>query len=525
MNNLSSFLTDKATVLHQSDNEIRFQVDNVKPCEKPLSTIDARSKFEDTMGAELLACSHDSSLHVVSGCGVARNKLVNAVHLAFSEHRPLVFTPDIIWLTLAQGFAHHINNHAEALRSRFVTHKGKKPVVVEVEELTCTKHWVNAIEQWSTAIAEHVGSALNDLLMCDFSTTTPVVRTASQVVMMDAFQEYFDYHLMCICGIPSVTLKGSLEDWERIRERVDIMEEYHLEWWTDRLKPICDALLETAKGVPSLTFWRHIYKPKEVYGGEEITGWLADLFPYVNDPVANTPTLRNRILSIPREQLTVADGLRPKSVPTGLSQAPFTLTCVPTLEKHELNLVAGFMGVVHDSKTGALQPEIGWAIIKKDPFLKLLDDMVSKETSVSGNETSTSLMGNHAFVMGMPKEVICLAQRFAGTYTFFPESDHPWHLKAISDFTTCEISGGKPPTTGAIHFMNLGDGRGVVYVPVWQNRHTAWWIVVGKLADKVFQSEGSKVVATGMLQLFERMASNQGRYYFDDPNFVAPISL
>ncbi len=127
--------------------------------------------------------------------------------------------------------------------------------------------------------------------------------------------------------------------------------------------------------------------------------------------------------------------------------------------------------------------------------------------------------------MGMPKEVICLAQRFVDTYTFFAESDHPWHLKAVSDFTTCEISGGKPPATRAIHFMDLSDGRGLAYVPVWQNRRTEWWILVGKITNKVLQSEGSKVVATGMFQFFERMASTHGRYFFDDANFVAPTSL
>lgn len=52
--------------------------------------------------------------------------LVQAVHLAFSDHRPLVLTPDCIWLTIVQGFGQHVNENAEALRGRIVHHEGKK---------------------------------------------------------------------------------------------------------------------------------------------------------------------------------------------------------------------------------------------------------------------------------------------------------------------------------------------------------------------------------------------------------------
>ena len=295
-------LANGALILHRSDNEICFQVDDVKPCQERLTSTKARSKLEEKTGRSLLACSHDNSSEVVGVREVGEHAFVNAVHLAFSEHRPLVLTPDAVWMTLAQGFVHHINNHAEALRSRLVQHEGKVTLGVETRGFT-ERHWIDVIEQWGSAIERHVGVDLYDLMICDFSTTSPTVRTASQVVMMAAFRQYFDYHLMCICGIPSITLQGSVDDWIRIRERVDRMEGYHLEWWTDRLKPLCDAFVETAKGAPSLSFWRHIYKPKEIYGGEVITGWLADLFPYVQDPVTHAPTVRNPILETPRHEL------------------------------------------------------------------------------------------------------------------------------------------------------------------------------------------------------------------------------
>src|SRR6185312_5760768 len=139
-----------------------------------------------------------------------------------------VLTPDALWITIAQGFAHHIANHAEALRSSVVQHKGQKTLEATTVELQSPRHWAEVVQQWSDGIRQHVEGDLYQLMICDFSTTSPVIRTASQVVMMDAFQQYFDFELSCICGIPSITVKGSVDDWVRIRERVDVMANFHL---------------------------------------------------------------------------------------------------------------------------------------------------------------------------------------------------------------------------------------------------------------------------------------------------------
>ena len=37
------------------------------------------------------------------------NCLIGTVGQCFAEHRPLVLSPDMIWLTILQGFANHIN--------------------------------------------------------------------------------------------------------------------------------------------------------------------------------------------------------------------------------------------------------------------------------------------------------------------------------------------------------------------------------------------------------------------------------
>ncbi len=514
-------LPNGALILHRSDNEICFQVDDVKPCQERLTSTKARSKLEEKTGRSLLACSHDDSCTVIGIREGGEHAFVNAVHLAFSEHRPLVLTPDAVWMTLAQGFVHHINNHAEALRSRLVQHTGKVTLKAETMVPTEPRHWVDVIEQWGSAIKRHVGVDLYDLMICDFSTTTPTVRTASQVVMMAAFRQYFDYHLMCICGIPSITLQGSVDDWVRIRERVDRMEGYHLEWWTDRLKPLCDAFVETAKGAASLSFWRNIYKPKEIYGGEVITGWLADFFPYVQDPITHAATVRNPILETPRHELRTEHGLSPRMLPTGLSQAPFKLEVKDIPGVHELDLVAGFVGVTQDLRSGKLRPEIGWAVLEEHGFSRLLDELVPahEKRNPPGKGPFPAPFG------GMPKELIQLMDRAGAEYTFFAGTPHSWRLKIVATLPT-QVVLGIGPTQTVTHFMDLSDGRQIAYLPMYRfkERSHEWWIIVGRLQSDGFMAI-QKVIAKGIPQLLERIASSRGRYYFDDPDFVSDGSF
>ncbi|HKY72985.1 MAG TPA: DUF4419 domain-containing protein [Nitrospira sp.] len=369
MSDLALHRPDHAPILYRSENEVCFQVDDVTPAATPSCLRAAESKLQEAVGRPLVAFSHESSSNVVHTQEIGEHGFVNAVHLAFSEHRPLVITPDAIWLTLEQGFVQHVNNHAEALRSRFVGHKGRVTLTVEVTKFPSNEEWPGVVEEWSAGISKHVEGDLCQRLICNFSTTTPITRTASQVAMMDAFQRYFEYELFCICGIPSITLKGTVADWAEIRRRVGVMAQYHLEWWTDHLESICDAFVETAKGAPSRPFWQHIYKPREVYGGDVITGWLGYLFPYVKDYQTDAPTMRNPYLNVPEassyDLARLPDGLPPKRVPNGLSQAPFVVRFRNSKAELHYDLIAGFIGVAENRETGQVQPEIGWAVCEK----------------------------------------------------------------------------------------------------------------------------------------------------------------
>jgi hypothetical protein len=310
--------------------------------------------------------------------------LIDAVGTAFGSHYPLSLSPDAIWLVIAQGFSHHLSENAEAFRDRLVRHQGRQKLTESVLDLSL-QSFQNAVAGFSGQIREATDPVLHETLICDFSTTTPTIRTASEVVLMDTYSSYFEYEMQCICGIPQITIEGSVEDWERIRSRVEVLETFDLGWWVSRLRPILDEFIQAVSGRPNREFWQAIYKPRSAYASTVVTGWIADLFPYLNDAPNR---LRNPILQSPRDAWSVpvpqgvetrrgrfdSDGDRgipTESFPSGLSSVPVVVT-FPNRPELDLDLVAGFMAIEQSRNDLSLAPVISWSVNKQRPATPIL---------------------------------------------------------------------------------------------------------------------------------------------------------
>jgi len=523
------------SVLYCGLNEITFSVDDVKPSKKRFAKTSVWKRVEKLTGHPLQAASHAPNFSVVEDQG--HHALLSAVHLAFSQHLPLSITPDVIWLTIAQGFAQHVNNHAEELRALLVKHEGKMRIEAAVLD---PDDWIAAVEQWTDGMDAYLPPCLVDMLLCDFSTTTPTIRTASQMVMMEAFHPYFDFVMICICGIPQITLYGTVEDWRSIRRRVERLAEYQLSWWTDRLLPLCDAFIATAEGQPSREFWQEIYKPEASYGGEAITGWIVELFPYVVDEM-KAPTIRNPLfdrirhkknplLAKARKGLVSEDGLSAGSFPLGLSVAPITLEFGrPVLYKKVIELLGGFLGVTQNSQTGCLQPELGWVVQEQNAFANVLSRLAQDHSLIP--PTYSVHFDEMVNVWGKPAEFFQMLDCFDGG-VLFADTAHAWKLRPCRDYTWHDIIGPGPCTC----FLDLPDGRIIGYSMVGieeeggsgEIRHECW-IVVGRQetgvnlfneTTDILHPEKITVIAGSLCQFFQRVLQADGRYYFDRPDFV-----
>lgn len=301
-----------------------------------------------------------------SACSTAAKELhavpyhpfVAAAQLAFAEHRPLAFGPEELWLLLAQGFSTHVLEHAEELRQHFVTHKGKKKLVVRRDDFLLDapdNPWDEVIDAFCDQIRDHVHKRY-DLMISNFSTTTVISRTATCVTMMDALQAYFEYEFRTLCAIPEIELRGSTEDWISIRNRVRAFEEFGLAWWVHPLMPILDELVESSKGNINKEFWSSFFKYSQQSGGPYIHGWINYLFPYLREGRA---LIRNPYLQYP-----LSDGRGPTTdqFPSALSQAP--VKWLYHGQSIPLSFIGGFFGV-QQGEDLSLCPEIGWAIARE----------------------------------------------------------------------------------------------------------------------------------------------------------------
>src|SRR5262245_5259424 len=111
--------------------DFTFGVDEVTPATDRLPECRMHEAVQRMLDGDSESCSDYHSTVIQS---VHYQPLLAAVYTAFSQHRPLVLTPDAVWITVSQGVAHHMAIHGERLRSQFVAHQSKLDLVFECSD-------------------------------------------------------------------------------------------------------------------------------------------------------------------------------------------------------------------------------------------------------------------------------------------------------------------------------------------------------------------------------------------------------
>jgi len=321
------------------------------------------------------------------------------VHQAFYKHYPLILSPDIIWLTIAQGFANHVSQDPEKVRKQFVDFKGKENITISRQDFvkgSPSNDWPSVFPEFAQAIGGYIGKDAVEMVTCNFSTSGPTERIVSQIALMDTVQHYFTYSMLCGCGIPSIGLRGTVEDWKSIRAKAEKLERFGLDWWLKELLPVLDQFVNAAQGKEDTKFWRAICNFTGLSGmpGDPISGWLQVFFPYLNSAVSegdesNTKDLKTRrklrdnkdgigqYWKSYKSGVTAATyqkrgfgydtgcghGIKLENIPPSLSSAPFKYIDLLTKTTYDMAFMGGIVSLVQHSETLALEPTVGWAVI------------------------------------------------------------------------------------------------------------------------------------------------------------------
>ena len=358
----------KSKVLKHTKKSITFVVDEDLP--KP--------KQEFTMMASKQLSSHiihkkmpnadpkvvKNSFNEEKLCYLGEDNFYKCIVQAFADHRSLVLSPDMVWLIIGQGFSRYVNAHSEELRDKLVSHQGK--MVLRVEKgndiLNPSKgNWTQLLNDFSAMIAENTKGEVADMMIADFSTTSMDERIASQITLMETVKTYFDiWNASLSCGIPTITLEGTPEDWRKVREKARGLSKYDLEEWADELDSILAEFVKASEGKPNQAFWENMvmkdrvdkFESKKWCGGyipnetTHLDGWFLKFFPNEHGE-------------------TQSDILYTESMPSEMSLGNFTQDYIDpvtgaSVKQIPVQLWAGFVGVQVDAKTGALTPKIGW---------------------------------------------------------------------------------------------------------------------------------------------------------------------
>lgn len=351
----------------RGDGFVTFALDQVSPVAGSISLPvsgenlarslrDSQYGFSDT-APTILACSFaKESLH-----DIGEDVLFQMLLQAWCQHRPVVLTPDAVWMVISQGFSHWVNKNPEEVRDRIVFHQGKEELRIQTNDLFSEDaDWEGLVSGFCSQIAKYTADGTASLV-ADFSTTGVNEKFASEITLMDAVKPYFQYtSFYAICGIPSITLTGTPEDWKKVLEKTRVLSRFGMDWWVKDLEPILSQFVSASEGRPDYWFWKDIVsktRPRSLQGPScspdaqpitKVNGWFLKLFPFGED--GKTPE------AVPINYLSLAETVC----------VPFSYDLVSgageVIRSTKMEMVAGIVGVTEDPETFALTPKIGWMV-------------------------------------------------------------------------------------------------------------------------------------------------------------------
>lgn len=341
---------------------VAFDVSDVTLRTAPLESAPAADVIRESTHLNIEACESE---HPFLLRNVRSHPLIAAAHGAFCLHQPLVLSPDVLWLTICQGFSLHVNRFSEELRYKLVGHKGKEVLSVRRDDFRrgAANDWPGVVSELCEKHSDYVkGTPPTGRL--GLSTSARVHEVAQDIAILDAMHRYFHYGLVTLCGIPRIEVLGTPDDWLAIASEVRRFADFGLGRWADALEPILSQFVDAASGRVDRAFWDDIYKYKgsDGSGGPWVSGWVRDLFPYLiemdlengGSKLKANPWLGSRDDS---------DGPGRADFPSAAPSMHFTWEYFD--ETIDMLMVSGLAGVAQDSATLALRPSCMWAVASR----------------------------------------------------------------------------------------------------------------------------------------------------------------
>lgn len=374
--NIYVYLEKDSAILRQSFGNpkgISFEVDDVRKAPNPLKIFNAKKVLEKKLEKKVLFIPEAHNNLGFAPC--ADNGLVQTVHECYANHRPLVLSPDVIWLAICQGVSIHINEHIDSLESTIFVENKPKTLIARNDSLEYTAtSWASLIDSLSIKTTQYTKANFYTFFVPEFSTTTAITKTAYQITLLNSYKKVFQYIGESGCGIPYITILGEKQDWQEILKKLDMLDKIGLSNWAKHLKPVIQEFINIFEGTKNKDFWKAIYKDASEYNGYFVSGWIIKFFPYIKE-ISNTSVIDKNGIELSSEIFVpnpfyeddnyLTSTLSTDNFPASMVTVPLTWLNLFKDEKTEMELYAGFFAIKQYDDL-SLEPLISWAICKKN---------------------------------------------------------------------------------------------------------------------------------------------------------------
>ncbi|XP_035715449.1 uncharacterized protein LOC118438802 [Folsomia candida] len=284
-----------------------------------LYLIEPLVQYQHVANTTFIRGSEFTSITNQSTSLVPSSGFVSSVFLAYKNHHNLVIRPDDIWTAILIQYSYYVNAHAEELRPKFVNFPGKKALGVTYLSSVSAIPIEDFISKIVTQIKNHTHPNVTNWLFPNFSTTTPQDSAVAGAAIMATMKSYFEYNMSTIfCGIPAITVKGSGQDWRKVRDKVSLLPAFSREndtqiaaWTRDLVKVLDQFITLTETKIVNVPFWEGIVKHR-VYGGcgatTYINGWITLFSVFDADGKWQVESWRAETFEIGRDFCPVGNG-------------------------------------------------------------------------------------------------------------------------------------------------------------------------------------------------------------------------
>ena len=286
----------------------------------------------------------------------AKPGFLSLVSMAFARHYSLEISPDDIWLMILDGIRIHVKVHRESLKDKFVGSNADTTVKIQNDKLSfesSPKEWNAVIDGLFASLQTKLPVETGMPMKTRFSTTNDVDFTVSSSMTLAVASEYYSYHVYTMCGIPKIKIKGTKEDWIKLKDAYNqLAARLNLKWWADELNPVLEEFINAHGGSSDLDFWKDIFKryDPEGCGNPKFNGWISKFFPYTTD-------FENKF----HQRVKWNEQMDFNEVPKGITdvniQWHYMGKTVP------LKLYTGFVGVQFDKASKMLKAARGYALV------------------------------------------------------------------------------------------------------------------------------------------------------------------